>query len=157
MCLTLKQLDISFNQLQSILPILSSLSFGTHGALQHLRFNDNPLMANRYNKIEGYVNRLFPSLKEINNLYVNQLKCDTEYPVPMDLGCLSMFDKKEELSNSRKTYSELINLLTLHQSEKLFIQKRINSKILIGKCFDLKIQTSYTPQNTRITSTKCYP
>jgi len=62
-CISLQRLDVSFNQLQNIVPVLTAFSYGTQSWLQHLKFNDNPFIANRYNTLEGYVSRLFPNIK----------------------------------------------------------------------------------------------
>ena len=85
-CVTLKSLDISFNQLQSIVAILRAFCYDTNGTLQHLKFNDNPFIANRYNTLEGYVCRLLPALKEINNLTLAQVKHNPEATKSIDQG-----------------------------------------------------------------------
>lgn len=70
-CPMLKSFDVSFNQLQNPIPILSSLAQFPLTYLTSLKFNDNPCMQNRVNALEPYVQRLFPTLE------VNSLQCKT--------------------------------------------------------------------------------
>lgn len=102
-----------------------------------MKFNDNPFIANRYCTLELYSSRFFPNLKEINSLHINQLKSEYEVSKLIELGDLTMFEASKETEKARQFTYEVMNFLTLHQSEKFYIQKRINSKISIGKSFML--------------------
>jgi len=77
-CPTLTNLDISFNQLQTLTPILYPLCFSP--CIKYLKFNDNPFLANRYNTVEPYVSRLFPYLKEVNSLPQNIFRTQSLIP-----------------------------------------------------------------------------
>jgi Leucine-rich repeat (LRR) protein len=96
-CVTLKTFDVSFNQLQSLAPILIAFSFGPK-TLQHLKFNDNPFVANRYNILEGYIARMFDGLKEINNLNVSQCKNVCTLSQPQIL--FKMYGNEDEVKNT---------------------------------------------------------
>ena len=76
--------------------------------------------------------RKFPKIKEINNITKAQFKQNSEV-VKSELGDLRMFDDHQNIQNTREMFSQILNFITLNQSEKFYIQKRINSKILIGK------------------------
>lgn len=133
-CPTLCHFDISFNQLQTILPLLTALAYIPCRTLQLLKFNDNPFLANRYNTVEPYLARIFPNLKEINNLYLNQLKLENSPQREIEnFGDLAMVENPQEVITTRQKYIEIMNLIMYHQSEKSYVNKRINSKILIGK------------------------
>lgn len=54
-----------------------------------------------------------------------------------------MFEASKETEKARQFTYEVMNFLTLHQSEKFYIQKRINSKISIGKRFYALIDIDY--------------
>ena len=131
-CPSLRSFDVSFNQLQNIVPILNAFSNKSNWCLQQMKFNDNPFIANRFSTLELYVSRFFPNLKEINSLHVNQLKQEYDTNREAELGELMMFDATTESIKARQYSYELMNIITLHQSEKSYIQKRINSKISVG-------------------------
>ena len=59
--------------------------------------------------------------------------------IPQKLGDLGMFEHTQEIIENRRIFYEIVNLLTLHQSEKFFVHKRINSKILIDFLYTTKV------------------
>jgi len=47
-----------------------------------------------------------------------------------------LVENSSEVEKIRKLYCQIVNIVTLQQSEKFFINKRINSKILIGNPYN---------------------
>ena len=138
-CTTLTNLDISFNQFQTVAPLLHGIS--QNHTLKYLKFNDNPFLTNRYNAIEPFFARLFLNLKEVNNLYQNSFRVQSLISVSSinPKIVLRMYENYPELSTNKQIYTQIINSLLLHQSEKSFIFKRIHSKIVI----DYTCKTKY--------------
>jgi len=69
-------------------------------------------------------------------LNVTQLRNTQQVDSYEKLGCLMLVENSSEVEKIRKLYCQIVNIVTLQQSEKFFINKRINSKILIGNPYN---------------------
>jgi hypothetical protein len=85
-------------------------------------------MQKRVNTLEIYIQRLFPSLLEVNSLQFKPRAVQNTFITQSFI-----VENIKIITENAEFYENLTNLLQLHQAEKTFITRKVNSRLGLGK------------------------